>query len=289
MINIQNMEKDLRREHYKHAYEDIGVFSSAFPDASNNFVHKDLGSESQQIREQVIRILRDKNIVSSNFKDLEEIHNHISSELREYNFDDGVNKLSTYLYDTDDEFHASYLNLIRKIRDYFPERPFYFQKTPTIRIHCPNAKNANHYPRYHTDVNYGHPPEEINLWIPLTNRRKSHGFRLMNLEASKRIIQGCNFDFDLLIDNAVNDQLFTEQCDSVAPEVSTEFGEALIFDSRCIHSGVPMLDHSRSSIDIRIIFLDDFQKQKVRYQGVGRRKILYTPGEAYSIKTSYEI
>lgn len=53
------------------------------------------------------------------------------------------------------------------------------------------------------------------------------------------------------------------------------------FDSRCIHTGEPLMNHTRASIDIRIMPVEDYDNLEVEYQGLGRLKILYAPGQAY--------
>ncbi len=55
----------------------------------------------------------------------------------------------------------------------------------------------------------------------------------------------------------------------------------LAFDSRCIHTGVPLTAHTRISMDMRILPLSQYEKMDYAYQGLGRRKILFSPGHCY--------
>ncbi len=242
----------------------------------------DCGEYAQKLRAEVLRLLSEKGIGVPG-GDLENLHKHVSDDLKEYNFDDGVNKISTLLYDTDKSYLGVYHDMIKNcIQHHFPY-PFYFQATTTIRIHCPNGRNSDHYPRYHTDVNYGHPPEEINIWIPLTSPVKPqyHGFRLTNLETTRKILTEFGYDFAPFIERAVSDKEFNHRISESAPEVKTPFGMMKAFDSRCIHTGEPLMNHTRASIDIRIMPVEDYDNLEVEYQGLGRRKILYAPGQAY--------
>jgi hypothetical protein len=240
------------------------------------------GVFSEALREQVLRQLRHRKVITTNVK-LEELHLHIPQELKDYGMDDGVNLLSTYLYDTDAEFTAHYLRFVKEcIGGHFPY-PFYFQATPTVRIHCPDGKNSNHYPRYHTDIGYGHPPQEINLWLPLTEPQggQRHGFRLASVANSRRILEAFGYDFTPFINRAVNDPAYNQSLHALAPQVDTPFGRCFAFDARCIHTGEPLISHTRASIDVRIIPVEDFNALTLAYQGTGRRKALYAPGEAY--------
>lgn len=234
------------------------------------------------MRSEVIRILESKGVAVPG-GNLEQLHLHLSAEQKRYGFNDGVNQVSTLLYDTDDAYMAQYFRFIQEcVQKHFPYA-FYFQAIPTIRIHCPEGENNHHYPRYHTDINYGHPPEEINLWIPLTEPQppQQHGFRMMSLEDSQKVLEPFDYAFAPFIEKAVGDKTFNEQLNAVSPQVDTPLGKMFAFDSRCIHTAEPMVAHTRVSIDIRILPLDDYLASPVLYQGVGRRKIRYVPGEAY--------
>ncbi len=242
------------------------------------------------LRQEVIRILESKG-VDVPAGALESLHEHISPELKAYGFNDGVNKISTLLYDTDAAFMQNYLRFIREcVQKHFPY-PFLFQAIPTIRIHCPDGENSHHYPRYHTDINYGHPPEEINLWIPLTHpvAPQQHGFRMMSLEQSREVLEPFDYAFAPFIEQAISSREFNTRLNAFSPQVATPLGSIFAFDSRCIHTAEAMVAHTRVSIDIRIMHKADYAASEVRYQGVGRRKIRYVPGEAYHACLSTEL
>ena len=100
-----------------------------------------------------------------------------------YDFNSGVNGITKKLYDIDESFINTYYLFLQDLYKQLNFN-FYFQATPTIRVHCPKAKNENHYPRYHNDVFYGHPPEELNVWFSLTDNKHS-GFNVINFDNSK--------------------------------------------------------------------------------------------------------
>jgi len=236
-------------------------------------------------RNEIERILLEKNLIKETIP-LENLYQVLSDEMRAYDFEFGVNKISTYFYDTDAKFMQIYHQFIKFLRENFIHEPFYFQATPTIRIHCPNAENSHHYPRYHSDICLGHPPEEINIWLPLTEILDGHGFKMMSVASSQKILDEFDYDLAAFTQRSVNDKDFTRYCDTHAKPVTTGFGKLIAFDSRSIHTGVPMVSHTRASLDIRVVPLSQYEKMKLAYQGSGRRKIMFTPGNCYSEKDS---
>ena len=169
---------------------------------------------------------------------------------------------------------------------------FYFQKTPTFRFHFPNAQNHTHYPRYHTDVNYGHPPEEINLLIPIT-ANQTLGFKILDVENSKKVMSTVNYDFNILKERSfVYNGDLTTLCDSMVTKEYIDHQDVILFDSRCMHTALarPAIDPTtRISIDVRIYPAEDYKNNLRRYQGDGRQRIKYTIGEAYAKKSIREL
>lgn len=284
ITNIHALSTNERADLMRSKYTGKSRFQRMF---SADAIDLDCAAYAQNLRAEVIRLLAIKGVEVPGGK-LETLHETISPELKEYNFNDGVNKLSALLYDSDDRFVQAYHAMLRDcIQKHFPF-PFYFQATATIRIHCPDAKNSDHYPRYHTDIGYGHPPEEINLWLPLTEPQPQqyHGFRRTDIRHSYDILESFGFDFAPFIERAVTDKKFNSDIDHYTPQVKTAFGKIHTFDSRCIHTGEPLLNHTRASIDIRLISVEDFEKLEVEYQGSGRRRMRYIPGQAYHSTSS---
>lgn len=281
-INLNTLSIDERTALTKKTYLEGSYFQELF---KQDEVEIECLKQTHAFRNEIERILLEKNLISNKIP-LETLHEHLSDEMKAYNFNDGVNKISTYFYDTDEKFLSVYYQFIQFLRLNFLKEPFWFQATPTIRIHCPNALNSNHYPRYHSDISYGHPPEEINIWFPLTELLDGHSFRCMTVPSSNIALRKFDYDFFAFIDSAINDKAFSAYCDTLSTPVDTAFGKLFAFDSRCIHTGEPMKTHTRVSMDIRILPLSQYEKMNIEYQGSGRRKILFAPGYCYHEKDS---
>lgn len=281
-VNLNNLSQAERQALTRKTYAKKSYFQTLF---NQDQIELDCAQQSQAFRNEIQRLLLEKNLVTEQVN-LEKLHEHLSDDMKTYGFDDGVNKISTCFYETDESFQQVYYDFIRHLRENYFKEPFWFQSTPTIRIHCPNGKNNHHYPRYHTDIGYGHPPEEINLWLPLTYVLSGHGFRTMSVTDSTEILHDFDYDFPAFINSAIEDKDFSNYCDTVSEPVTTELGKVLAFDSRCVHTGEPLRAHSRASMDIRILPLSQYEKMEIEYQGAGRRKILFAPGHCYHEKNS---
>lgn len=279
--NINELSKAEKSALMRKEFEKESPFEKLFPNQSTAKIPCE--KFYQKFRDKIADLLVKKGIVKEINFPLEELHKHIPQEMRDYNFNDGVNKITTLFYENDEEFAQIYLDFVKEFLRKEFDFPFYFQATPTIRIHCPNAKNSDHYPRYHTDIGYGHPAQEINLWFNLTKPigEQKHGFRIMSIDDSLKIYKEHNYDFESLVKKAIESKEFNAKCNELSPEVNTEAGEILVLDSRCYHTGEALLNHTRISMDIRIIAVEDYEKLPVIYQGAGRMKILFAPGGCY--------
>lgn len=285
--SIHSLDEKERKEHVRGIYDRRSRFQREF---GADAVEFDCTEHARLLRDEIIRLLNARGVAVPEGR-LEQLHRHIGPELKKYGFDDGVNKISSLLYDTDDAFTACYHDFVKEAAGRHFPYPVYFQATPTVRIHCPDGENSHHYPRYHTDIGYGHPPEEINIWIPLTSPQppQFHGFRRMDVAHSREVLEQFGFDFDPFIERAVNDKPFDNRLNDVAPQVETPFGKFTAFDSRCIHTGEPLQIHTRVSIDIRLMPVEDFVKLSLEYQGTGRRRMRYVPGQAYHALSSEKL
>ncbi len=228
---------------------------------------------NEKFRLEILRLLRQKKVITKNFSNLENIHkNVLDTKLLNYDFNSGVNGITKELYDVDDSFMDVYYSFIKYLYESLNFN-FYFQATPTIRVHCPKAKNEHHYPRYHNDVFYGHPPEELNVWFSLTQNKNS-GFNVIDFDKSKQWFNECNNDVSGFIDKAIGDVEFNKKGDDLSFEVDSDINNVFIFNSLCIHTNKPRLSDSRVSIDVRINPVDDFVDG---YIGVGRMKAEFKP------------
>ena len=228
---------------------------------------------NEKFRLEILILLKQKEVISKDFSDLENIHkNVLDKNLLDYDFNSGVNGITKKLYDVDDSFMEVYHSFIKYLYKNLNFN-FYFQATPTIRVHCPKTKNEHHYPRYHNDVFYGHPPEELNIWFSLTQNKNS-GFNVIGFDKSKEWFDECNSDVNGFIDKAINDREFNKKGDELSFEVDSDINNVFIFNSLCIHTNKPRLDDSRVSIDVRINPVSDFVDG---YIGAGRMKAEFKP------------
>lgn len=227
-----------------------------------------------KFRNETLRLLKEKKIISEYANDLENIHEYvIDKSLTDYDFNSGVNGITKALYDINDRFLELYSDFLKGLYDKLGY-DFYFQESPTIRVHCPDAVNQHHYPRYHSDCFYGHPPQEINIWFSLTNNQHS-GFYFMDYPASKKWLDEVNNDEELFIQKAINDKDFNTKADALCFEVEADTNKIFLFDSLCIHTNQPRTKDSRVSIDIRINPVEGFVDG---YIGKGRMKAEFRPG-----------
>ena len=227
------------------------------------------------LRDEIIRLLINSGVVEESFTTLEDIHNNVLDEsLLDYEFNSGVNGITERLYEVDDMFLAVYYRLLKDLYHNHFKFDFYFQDTPTIRVHCPNTKNQNHYPRYHTDMQYGHPPEEINLWMSLTKNNNS-GFSVVDIDDSTDWIREYNWDWEEFTKQAIESKAFNDYGDDLSDEVGSSINSIYIFDVQCIHSNQVRTEDSRVSVDFRINPVDKFVDG---YVGSGRMKAEFKPG-----------
>ncbi len=266
-------------------------FMKNFFDIKSN-IQKQYDADNINLKENnYTRQLRDyynstiKKRLNIEFDELENIHKNVSEEFTTYDFDFGINDLTKSLYEMDEEFISIYHDFIRNWvdKEIGKGRKFWFQKTPTIRVHCPGTNSRKVYPAYHNDMFLGHHPYELNIWIPLTYKRlEGHGFNIMSVSDSKKILEPYDFDiFKYYAEVRDHDNPAFKITDDKSKPVSTDFGEILLFDLRSIHSTMPMSGQTRVSMDVRIIFDEDKNNHPFAHTGLGRMKTPFEPGKYY--------
>ena len=282
---FNNLSLEKKQEFTKKKYNSQSFFQKYISNKKSN-KEINIHQYSKIFREEINRLLNKKKIINRNIE-LEKIHLFINKSMKDYNLSHGVNKISQMFYDNDKQFELVYFSFIKHLSDKIFKFPFYFQEVPTIRIQCPGGKNRHFYPRYHNDISLGHPFEEINLWIPLTIKSNSenHGFRLMSLSNSKKIISKFEYSLDHYLRDCIKKRKTNFKYNSMSPKVSTQYGKMLAFDARCFHTSETMLTQTRVSIDARIIPVKEYRKMKYKYKGLGKREILFKPGECYFKKS----
>ena len=250
------------------------------------------GCESKEIEnsyaEKLYAIVSDVIKEKTNLQDTElemcDIHTVLEEKYKVYDDKYGINQLSNYLYDLPREFNDYYLDFLKfNVRKYIGE-DFYFPKTPTVRIQTPHDSSSPFYPFYHSDILLGHPPYEINIWIPLTppSEDEGHGFCISNLDSSLNVFKTFDFNWEEMKKNKKRVNAMLEHN---TKSVITDFKKTLIFDSRVFHSTIPRKNHSRISMDIRIVLRSRIDKDKEKNMSynfqTNKTKVPYAPGGAY--------
>jgi hypothetical protein len=212
------------------------------------------------------------------------VHKFLSDEQKSYDLTFGINQISQKLYDTPKQVFDSYKTFLRE--DLFPllGMDFYYQSQMTTRLQTPHPTADVFYPMFHSDIQLGHPPHEFNIWIPLSepSPTEGHGFALSTLQESINIFERFNFDIEKI---KTKSKSISHELLNSAKLQNCPVGSILLFDSRKFHSTIPLQQHSRASIDIRVIIRSEYERAKRSYTGTGRKKIKFSPGFAYSEKS----
>jgi hypothetical protein len=212
------------------------------------------------------------------YESLMEIENSVEGGRTSY----GLTELSKKFYNlvNSKEFQSIYIDLLLFLYKKLGI-DFYFQKSPTIRAHFPNEASANSYPFWHTDRQVGHPPSEINLWMPITFNKECT-FSIMSYQDSLSILKDVNFNYEELSNKAYDDKDFKQYCSNNSIAVDGENGVCdnssfCLFNSLRVHSTIPPEKETRISMDARIIPVETFD-WTTKYKGVGRMGAEWWPG-----------
>ncbi|MGB0635728.1 MAG: hypothetical protein ACPGKG_09025 [Paracoccaceae bacterium] len=210
-----------------------------------------------------------------------DMENFLTEEQKVYDPIFGVNKITELLYDTPKEITECYFKLLKE--DIRPSVgiDFYYQVQPTIRLQTPHETAKKFYPLFHSDIQFGHPPYEFNVWLPLSEPSpiEGHGFVLSAFEESHSLFD--NYGYDILKMNKDSKSLSGKLYESAIAQ-NMPLGEVLLFDSRKFHSTMPLNQHLRASLDVRIIPKIALETVDYFYTGLGRKKARFEPGQAYS-------
>jgi hypothetical protein len=220
---------------------------------------------------------------------LSDLHTILTPEWTELD-ESELNKTSQSFYDNDAEFDALYRRFIRDVVARDIGGPVWWQTTPTIRFHFPKQGGFNWKPRYHTDIMLGHPPQEVNVWIPLTNVYGANAMCLAPFEESYAILRDVDFDFEKLATLVQYDEAFGARCGAAAKSLQLAYGEYVMFDPRCLHATQDNdTAHTRISIDLRVLPQGAEREMRIEYRGTGRRRMLFAPGHYYDATLSSDI
>ncbi len=234
----------------------------------------------------VIGLLTEKGFLSAadagRLGDLTQLHRFLPRDAMAVDRSD-TNAVSRAFFDTSPAFEDAYRRLIRDVVvGEVVHADCLFQRTPTMRFHFPHQDGCTWHPRVHTDLMLGHPPQEINLWLPLGRTEGTSAMRLASLEPSLALLEAIDFDYDRLAQAGQNDADFRRRWNDVSAPVELAYGEFIAFDPRCIHAtqyNVSPL--TRVSLDFRVIPVEDYETMRLPYRGTGRRRMAFARGAYY--------
>ncbi len=204
--------------------------------------------------------------------------------------EDELNKVSKAFYDNNDAFDRIYRSFIKEVVTADCGEPVWWQKTPTMRFHFPNQKGFNWKPRYHTDIMLGHPPQEVNVWVALTDVYGTNSMCLGGFESSYSTLETLGFDFEDFATKVQYDDAFAARCADFIRPLELKYGEYVMFDPRCIHATQNnKTEHTRISIDLRVLPQGERPRMRIDYRGTGRLRMLFAPGHYYDERLSTEL
>jgi hypothetical protein len=146
-------------------------------------------------------------------------------------------------------FLETYRRFARFIQDEIIGEPCVYQRLPSLRIQYPGRTS---YGVMHTDREYNHPAEEINVWVPITEVR---GTASMVIES----------DFGK---------------GDYAP-VEMPYGQLVVFDSGLMHGNVVNEEgYTRMSFDMRVIPKRIYKDSTGRFSATAGKE--FTLGNYYA-------
>jgi hypothetical protein len=271
------MQRDMqRRSHFQSLFGDKGYVKLTYDEKQFPF--------GECVKDMLYSkgILDSENVARHDVK-LAELHRYLNEEQTSLD-SSSINAISRHFYETDAAFFDVYKRFAANyLTQQVLKEDCIFQKQPTMRFYFPHAKGFNWRLNYHTDIMLGHPPQEINVWYPLTRAFGSNSMRIATLPDSLQILARYGFsfyDYQTAIQN--DDALLAELHDKTMP-VEAEPGEVLLFDSRCLHVlQNNKTDATRISMDLRIMPLREYEALEMPFVGTGRRRMPFAIGEYYS-------
>jgi hypothetical protein len=198
----------------------------------------------------------------------------------------GQSAVSSSLFELGPVFEERYQTFLKEVVRVFVGFNFYFQRFPTFRCSVPGSPGYTWRPNFHTDIALGHPPDEINFWVPVTLCAGNNSLIYADLKESMEIWRAYDFDFARYHEALDRDDALMAKCESISRSFDADNGIGLAFDSRCMHLHQRNnTNSSRVSFDFRILPVDAYERMGVVYQGTGRRKSEFRPGDYYHEKS----
>lgn len=286
---------------YKSEYDKVSSFQKIF---DSDAVYLPSGW-NKIFKKELLKFLKNNGIVDSTEVDLKQLHQLIDKKYLKFDLlstkknNNSRPIISDKLFEFSSSQEKLYFDFLEWLYVDVIKRDFYFQKTPTVRVHMPNVRVLN-LPAWHSDCFFGHSPRNINVWFGLTDNQKSD-FWVKNHLDSVNWFEELDCDIDRWSSICFNqDKEFNSSGFKNASEVSDICSNVFLFDSRCIHTAnyrTKRDETTRLSADVRIILVDDYEwkliDEKPVFKGKGIKGAEFRPGHPFgfhekSIKTIVE-
>lgn len=201
-----------------------------------------------------------------------------------------LNRVSVAFFENGEAFERLYKRFVKEVVAAHCPEPVYWQTTPTIRFHFPNQQGFTWKVRYHSDIMLGHPPHEINVWVPLTRVYGTNSMCLAPRDPSVALLKRLDLDLEDFATRVQYDDELAAECARLAPPLELEYGEYVMFDPRCLHAGQHnQTEHTRISFDMRVLPQSALARMRIEYRGTGRRRMLFAPGHYYDSLLASEL
>jgi sporadic carbohydrate cluster protein (TIGR04323 family) len=140
-------------------------------------------------------------------------------------------------------FRALYQRLVQENIAGLFDSPFHFQRVPGIRIHTPNSRTV----QYHSDYWYGHGPEVVNFWMPITRSFGTNALFVATLEDSLT-------EIDTIVAQKLRQPEIDERLQAICKPVELQLGGIKVFNAQTAHGSLPnTTGRTRISVDFRIL------------------------------------
>jgi sporadic carbohydrate cluster 2OG-Fe(II) oxygenase len=169
----------------------------------------------------------------------------IGDIIKIYKFDE-KNKIENIFYDLfhKESFLKVYHDFIEKKLSLVFDKNFEFQRIPSVRIAFPGDKSVN----FHNDCWYGHDDKIINIWIPLTNVKKTQCLAFLDTKKNEDALEHFYREEPSL-------DYINEYCFKRSKFAEVDYSQFLIFPTKSLHGTVENISSEiRVSFDFRICF-----------------------------------
>ena len=218
----------------------------------------------------------DENLFNKHGGILEKLHLCLKDDLK--NLDESEqNKISVSFYETSSKLKELYYKFIKMRFLLILMMKFFFKKFRHLDFIFPNQTGYNWNDRYHTDIMLGHPPYEINVWLPFTKTYDSNTMRITPFDESMSLLKDYKYDFELFAEEVQYNNIFANKLRQSSYSLNMSYGKYIMFDPRCLHcTQHNVTSDTRISMDIRIITKKNMKKYSRDYKTTGRKNMLFT-------------